>query len=155
MAKFLSELKVKCCQENENLWELEDDLIYRSDMMGQLPAYRGLITIPKGFVCDMASTRHIPLVSFIWGSRAHREGILHDYLYRINSVPVVSFAMANAVFIEAMESRDKSFWVRYPMFWGVWLGGYFSYHKKTVEWKPSDKASCDPPDPTDSELVKI
>ena len=148
MSKFLSELKVKCCQENENLWELTDDLNYESDMVG-------VVHIGAGFMCDMASTRHIPLVSLIWGSRAHREGVLHDYLYRINSVPVVSFAMANAIFIEAMESRAKSFWVRYPMFWGVWLGGYFSYHKKTVEWKPSDKASCDPPDPTDSELVKI
>ena len=148
MAKFLSELKVKCCQENENLWELEDDLNYQSDLAG-------VVHIPAGFICDMASTRHIPLVSFIWGSRAHREGILHDYLYRINSVPVVSFAMANAVFIEAMESRAKSFWVRYPMFWGVWLGGYFSYHKKKVDWKPSDTVDCGPPDPTDSELVKI
>ena len=147
-SKFLTELQVNCCDTNENLWDLVVPLIYDSDLIGR-------VTVEKGFFSDLASTRHIPLVSFIWGSRAHREGVLHDYLYRINSVPVVSFAMANAVFIEAMESRDKSFWVRYPMFWGVWLGGYFSYHKKMVEWKPSDEVDCGPPDPTDSELIKV
>jgi hypothetical protein len=136
MAKFLTELAVKCCSTDENLWILAEPLVYESDLVG-------LVTVPEGFYTDLASTQHIPLVSFIWGDRAHREAVIHDYLYRINSDPVVSFSMANSVFIEAMEARDKSFWVKYPMFWGVWIGGYFSYHSKTVDWKPGgEKPVC-------------
>lgn len=138
MSKFLTELEIKCSQENENYWILEAPLIYQSDIVEE---NMGEITIPAGFCCDLASTRHLPMVSFIWGSTAHREGILHDYLFRIDSKPVVSFSLANSVFLEAMDARGKGFFVRWPLFWGVWLGGYWSYHKKTVDWKPGD----DPP----------
>ena len=156
MSKFLTELEQRCCQENENLWELLSPLVYQSDMLrdpASSSSMSGVVEIPKGFICDGSSTRHIPLVSFIWGSTAHREGFLHDYFFRTNSIPVVSFAMANSLFLEAMDAREKSIWVKYPMWIGVWLGGYFSYHKKTVNWKPSDKTMCGP-DPTSSELVK-
>jgi len=141
MAKFLSELELKCSQANENYWFLDAPLLYKSDLLTDplSSADTGIITIPSGFCCDLASTRHIPGVSFIWGSTAHREGVLHDYLYRIDSAPVVSFAMANSIFIEAMECRGKKWWVKYPMFWGVWIGGYFSYHEKKVDWKPTEE----------------
>jgi hypothetical protein len=136
MSKFLTELVIKCCPTNENLWQLEEDLVYQSDLVG-------LVTVPAGLWTDLASTRHIPLVSFIWGSTAHREGVLHDYLFRVDANPVVSFAVANSVFIEAMEARGKSIWVKYPMFWGVWIGGYFSYHEKKVDWQPGKENDHD------------
>lgn len=146
MAEFLSELEIRCCPEDENYWELDAPLIYRSDMLtdpASSSSTSGVIVVPKGFTCDLCSTRHIPFVSFIWGNRAHREGCLHDYVFRIDSNPVCSFSLANSLFIEAMEARGKSAWVRYPMFWGVWLFSYWgSYHKKTVDWKPGDE----PPD---------
>ena len=141
MSKFLTELEIKCCPENENLWELESPLVYESDLVG-------LITVPKGFITDLASTRHIPFVSMIWGSTAHREAVVHDYLYCTDSVPLVSFGQANAVFKEAMEVRDKSIFVRYPMWWGVWIGGWFRFRKKSVNWKPGD----DPPVCTDPNI---
>ena len=143
MGKFLSELEIRCCQENENYWILYSPLVYESDILG-------IITIKAGFVTDLASTRHIPGVSFIWGSTCHREACIHDYLYRIDSKPVVSFSLANSIFAEAMESRGKSGWVRWPMFWGVWIGGYFSYHKRYVDWKPGD----DPPVCNDTTAVQ-
>jgi hypothetical protein len=144
MSKFITELEIKGCHWNENLWELSESLIYASDLLKDplsSSSMSGVVVVPKGFYTDLASTRHIPLVSFIWGDRAHREAVIHDYLYRVDSDPVVSFGMANSVFIEAMEARDKSFWVKYPMFWGVWLGGFFSYHTKKIDWHPGD----DPP----------
>ena len=134
MSQFLTELAVKCCSTDENLWILAEPLVYESELVG-------LVTVPEGFFTDLASTRHIPLVSFIWGDRAHREAVVHDYLYCIDSDPIVSFSMANAVFIEAMKSRDKGFFVRYPMWWGVWIGGYPHYHSHKVDWRPGD----DPP----------
>lgn len=145
MARFLTELEIKCCETNENLWQLTEPLVYQSDMVG-------LVTVPAGFWTDLASTRHIPLVSFIWGDTCHREGCLHDALFRIDSKPLVGFGMANSIFMEAMEAREKGFFVRWPMFFGVWIGGYFSYHKKRMDWSPSDKVECDPP--TDDMLVQ-
>jgi hypothetical protein len=58
--------------------------------------------------------------------------VLHDYLYRIDSEPIVEFSTANRVFLEAMKSRDKPWWVRWPMYLGVCAGGLASYHKKLV-----------------------
>jgi len=143
MSKFLTELELRCCQSNENYWILEAPLIYQSDMLGE-------VTIPAGFVTDLASTRHIPGVSFLWGSTAHREGVLHDYAYRIDSNPVCSFSMANSLFLEAMEARKKGFFTRYPLFFGVWIGGYFSYHERYVSWRPGD----DPPVCNDTMAVQ-
>ena len=140
MSQFLTELIIKCCPTNENLWQLDEPLVYESDLVG-------LVTVPRGFFTDLASTRHIPLVSFIWGSEAHREGCLHDALYRSDIVVPgyepggISFSLANSVFIEAMESRGKGFFVRWPLFFGVWIGGYPSYHAKKMDWQPGD----DPP----------
>ena len=144
MSKFFTELELRCCQSDENYWILEAPLIYQSDML------KGVIEIPVGFCCDGASTRHIPFVSFIWGSTAHREAFLHDYFYCIDSKPVVSFGMANSLFLEAMEARGKGFFTRYPMFWGVWIGGYFSYHERYVSWRPGD----DPPVCNDTMAVQ-
>jgi len=144
MSQFLTELEIKCCQGNENFWELESPLVYASDLLkdpASSSSMSGVVTVPKGFITDMASTRHIPFVSLIWGSTAHREAVVHDYLYCLDSVPLVSFSTANAVFKEAMYARDKSVFVRYPMFAGVWIGGWFHFHKKSVNWKPGD----DPP----------
>jgi len=143
MSKFLTELELRCCQSDENYWILEAPLVYQSDMLGE-------VTIPAGFVTDLASTRHIPGVSFLWGSTAHREGVLHDYAYRIDSNPVCSFSMANSLFLEAMEARGKGFFTRYPLFFGVWIGGYFSYHERFVSWKPGD----DPPVCNDTMAVQ-
>jgi len=39
---------------------------------------------------------------------------------------------ANRIFLEAMRVRGKAWWVKYPMFVGVCLGGYFSFRKKYV-----------------------
>ena len=124
MAKFLTDLDARL-KDDDKIWNLDSPLIYESDILG-------MIEIPAGFESDLASVPRFPIVYWFWGGRCHREAFVHDYLYRIDSVPVATFARANAVFYEAMEARDKAICVRYPMFWGVWIGGYFSYHKKKV-----------------------
>lgn len=123
---FISKLDVKLKEENESIWILVSDLVYYS------PLLKSNIIIPAGFETDLASVPRIPFVFWFWGGRAHRESILHDYLYRIDSKPVVSFWTANKLFLEAMESRGKPRRIRWPMFLGVTIGGYWSYHKKRV-----------------------
>ena len=125
MSKFLSEFTIS--EIGDTLWQLHRNLIYQSDLLART------FVVPKGFVTDLASVPRIPIVYQAWGGRCHREAVVHDYLYRIDSKPLVSFMMANRVFLEAAEARGKSPFIRYPMFWGTCLG-WMSYHRKKVSW---------------------
>ena len=126
MAKFLTELDVKCI--SDGVWSLDSPLIYESDIVGT-------ITVPAGFQTDFASVPRVPFIYEAFGDRAHREAVLHDYLYRIDSVPLVTYSQANNVFFEAMRERGKGYIVSYGMYWGVVLGGWTAFHKKKVEDK--------------------
>jgi len=125
MSKFLTELNI--IEVGDKLWQLHRNLIYQSDLLSRT------FVVPKGFVTDLASVPRIPIAYQFWGGRCHREAVIHDYLYRKDSDPVTSFMMANRVFLEAAEARGKSIQVRYPMFWGVVLGGRCSYHRRLVK----------------------
>jgi len=124
---FVTELYVELKpSRDDEIWVVTRPLIYNSELLGRQ------VTVQHGFETDLSSVPRIPFVFWFWGGRAHREGVLHDYLYRGDSYPEVSFSVANSVFLEAMKSRGKPWNVRYPMYWGVTAGGYFSYHKKLV-----------------------
>lgn len=126
MTKFLTELDFHLKAGSDNIYVLDESLMYHSSLL------KRYIEVPVGFETDLASVPRVPFVYSFWGGKAHREGVLHDYLYRIDSFPVVSFSDANEVFFEAMKLRGKGVFVRYPMWWGVCLGGRSSYHKKRV-----------------------
>ena len=124
---FITELYVELKPgRDDEIWVVTKPLIYNSELLNCQ------IIVPVGFETDLSSVPRIPFVFWFWGGRAHREGVLHDYLYRSNSNPNVSFSKANRVFLEAMKSRGKPWNVRYPMYYGVCLGGFFSYHKRIV-----------------------
>lgn len=125
MSKFLTELDANLKPDSDTVWVLEKPLIYESDIVG-------LIEVPAMFETDFASVPRIPLAYDAFGGRAHREAVLHDYLYRKDSMPLASFMEANKVFLEAMTLRKKPVYIRYPMFWGVCVGGYPAYHKLNV-----------------------
>ena len=124
MSKFLTELEVRL-KDDDRIWVLEFPLIYESDIVGG-------IEVPAGFETDLASVPRLPIFYALWGARAHREAIIHDYLYREDSIPLVSFSMANNIFLETMKVRGKSWFIRWPMFLGVKFGGHSSYHRKKV-----------------------
>lgn len=137
MAKFLTELDTHLKEGSDRISVLDSSLIYESDILGRLfgitEGYSGFkVEMSGGFETDFASVPRFPIVYWFWGGREHREAVLHDYLFCKDSIPVVSFSVANAVFLEAAECHGKSAVIRYPMFWGVWLGGYPSYHKRSV-----------------------
>jgi len=125
MIGFISDLYLDNDPKDEGCWKLEAPLVYESEIVGK-------VTVPTGFCTDLASVPRLPVVYLLWGNRAHREGIIHDYLYRCDSQPVVSFETANKVFLEAMKSRGKPWWVRWFMYAGVCAGGRPSYHRKTA-----------------------
>ena len=116
-SKFLTELQ---CQliKGDTLWEVLSILKYKSQFYG------GLIEVQAGFVTDFASVPRVPIVYTLFGNRAHRESVIHDYLYQTH---LTSKDEADKIFLEAMEARGKSFAVRWAMYMGVVLGGHSSY----------------------------
>jgi len=124
MSKFLTNLSVEL-KEDSRVWIVTFPLIYASDLIDQ-------VLVPEGFETDFASVPRIPLIYSMWGDRAHREAVLHDYLFRSDSLPETSFDVANEVFLEAMAACDKSWLVRYPMYWGVCLGSHGCFHRHKV-----------------------
>jgi hypothetical protein len=135
MGEFLTKLECTPIDDSDKNWVIDKPLIFRSDIIGT-------ITVPAGFQTDLASVPRVPLFYMLYGGRAHHEGVVHDLLYRCDAAGCVefipgihkevSFSQANRVFLEAMEARHKSFFVRYGMTVGVFIGGWFSYHKKNV-----------------------
>jgi len=123
MPKFLTELDVICI--NDGAWRLNAPLVYESDIVG-------MVEVPKGFETDFASVPRVPVFFTLFGDRAHREAVLHDYLYRTDSIPVALRKQADEVFLEAMKERGKGFFVRWAMYAGVRAGGWTAYHKKCV-----------------------
>ena len=126
MSKFLTELEIKLRPDCDGIYILLAPLVYYSSKL------KREIYIPDGLQTDFASVPRVPIIYERFGNKAHREAVLHDYSFRIDSDPVVSFMVANGLFLEAMECRGKSFDVRYGMYAGVVIGGYPSYHKRRV-----------------------
>lgn len=136
---FTTDLHVILKNASDCIWIVERPLVYWSKLLNCL------ITIPYWFESeepsedifetDFASVPRVPLIYSAWGDRAHREAVLHDYLYRIDSKPTVTYSQANEVFLEAMKSTGKPWYIAYGMYWGVVLGGWGSYHKKRVKDK--------------------
>jgi hypothetical protein len=123
MAKFISGLDVVCI--SDKVWKLDAPLIYESDLVGQ-------IEVCKDFECDFASVPRIPIVYELWGNRAHRAATLHDWLYRVDSIPLVSRSQADGVFKEAMQATGQPWKIWFPMWLGVRMGSIPYWHKKKV-----------------------
>lgn len=93
--------------------------------------------IPVGFECDLASVPRVPIIWLLWGDKAHREGVLHDYVYRQGSAHNLSRSEADDLFCEAIKSvspchPSQPCYISFPMWAGVRLGGWTAYHNMTV-----------------------
>jgi len=93
-------------------WKLVDELVYLSDL------WPDPITVPTGFVTDLASIPRIPGVrALIPQNGAHRApAIVHDFLVRSDGF---DRPLADRIFLEAMEAVGVKRWRRTLMFWAV------------------------------------
>lgn len=103
--------------------KLTKEFVCLSDIVGR-------IVIPKGFVCDWES---VPIIK----GTSKIGGLVHDYLCRIDSEPLVDKKTAADVYLEVMAFRGSSWWRRYGKYWTVRVTpGYF--HKRKVNWDGLD-----------------
>lgn len=118
-----------CCWKEfgENKWVLRNNLIYERAGV--------TITVPAEFETDFASVPRVPIAYLLVGNSAHEAAVVHDYLYRKNSIPCVEKKDADEIFLDAMKDMNVPGWQRYTMYWAVRLFGAGSYHKRNVEDK--------------------
>ena len=83
--------------------------------------------VPTFFVTDCATVPRIPIIYDLWGDRAHRESVLHDYLYRASDFLRYPRKACDKIFLLAMQVTGKPAYIRYPMYWGVRLMGWRFY----------------------------
>ena len=124
-SEFLNELLIKPTSKDGE-WVLLEPLRYQSKI------YKGTIEIPAGFVTDFASVPRVPVAYTLFGDRAHRESVIHDFLYTRH---LVGKAKADRIFLEAMKVRKKSVFVRWAMYLGVMLGGGSAYKSGPDRYK--------------------
>lgn len=123
-SEFLTDLVVK--QINDTTWALSFPLDYNSELLNDT------IGVPGGFVTDFASVPRVPIAYTLFGNRAHRESVVHDFLYQTH---LTSKAIADKIFLEAMKARGKPFWVRWTMYLGVRIGGGSAYRTGKERFK--------------------
>lgn len=118
-SEFLSDLCLTELEE-EGRWRLNEPLLYASALLNLQ------LIVPPGFETDFASVPRVPIVYTQFGDRAHRESVIHDWLYYTGVYPRKK---ADAVFLEAMEARNKPLWIRRAMWIGVRLGGWKAWNE--------------------------
>ena len=105
----------------QKLFELTEDFVFWSTLI------RKNTTIPKGFICDFES------VPFLRGT-CRTAGLIHDYLCRIDSVPVVTKKEAALIYKEALQYYKQPWWKVYVKYLTVRIAkGYF--HKRKTIWQ--------------------
>lgn len=104
-------------RDGRGTWLLLGPLGYQSELIG-------LVTVPAGFVTDLASVPRLPVAFFLAGGLAHAAAVVHDWLYTTHQT---DRATADAVFREAAQACGVSAWRAYLMWLGVRAGGASSW----------------------------
>lgn len=86
------------------------------------------IDVPIGFHTDFASVPR-----FLWwiyppSGEYGQASVIHDYMYRQRCK--FSRILADAIFLDAMQSLNVPFWKRYTMYLGVRVFGWLSFNKE-------------------------
>lgn len=119
--KFTSTLQLErlddTSRDGRGTWRLLASLGYSSDLIGQ-------VTVPAGFVTDLASVPRLPVAFFLAGGLAHAAAVVHDWLYTTHQT---DRATADSVFREACQACGVSRWRAYLMWLGVRAGGAGSW----------------------------
>jgi hypothetical protein len=89
------------------------------------------IRVPMGFVTDFASVPRLPGAYLLFGGRANKSAVLHDFLY----VQRRDREFADAVFLAAMKNEEPA-WRRFFMWLGVRIGGWTAYVDQPAKDEP-------------------
>lgn len=113
--RFLSHGAISAASDfDDGRWRVVVPLEYESDIA------KRTITVPVGFVTDLASVPRLPVVYLACGDRASEAAIVHDYLYSTGLLPR---RVADDVLLEAALATGVPRWRALAMWAGVRIGG--------------------------------
>lgn len=128
MAKFLDSLYL--AEIDDSMFQIVDHPYrYESDI-------GGLITVPIGFKTDFASVPRIGWIYALLGDIAHQPAVIHDACYYY---AWYSKEIADKILLEAMAAIGLG-WRRYPIYWGVKIGGFVAWNKHRKLGHPKEEA---------------
>lgn len=116
---FLSPCDLRAVDDEE--WQLLADFKVR---VVYADGAAWTFTVPSGFITDLASVPRFPGMFWLFGGRARKSAVLHDWLYR----HAQERAFADAVFLAAMKNEENGF-IRWFMWLGVRLFGGASWER--------------------------
>ncbi len=119
---FLTPLRVEALDDDK--WVLLTEF---SGMIKYENSYE-ILTVPLGFVTDLASVPRLPGMFMLFGGRARRSAVLHDWLY-VNRLG--EREKADAVFFAAM-AHEQGWFTRTAMWLGVRVGGWAVWNRRAV-----------------------
>jgi hypothetical protein len=93
---------------------------YESDIFG------GTIEVPVGFQTDFASVPRLGTLYAVLGDCAHQPAVIHDWLYY---AAITTRKMADDIMLEGMGVIGLTAWKRYPIWWGIRLGGWYAWNQ--------------------------
>ena len=121
MGKKITNLNLVVLQEatghSPTLWMLDEPFIYQTTLAGTL-------TVPIGFLTDLASVPRLPLAWLLAGGLGNAAATIHDYLYTTRKVPR---KIADKVFYEILQDDKIDSWRAWLMYRAVRLFGFLSY----------------------------
>lgn len=122
MSKFLTSL---CVTEiDDSVFQVCDHTFsYYSDRIAQV------IDVPVGFFTDFASVPRLGVVYAMLGNTAHEPAVIHDWCYYTGTL---TREAADKILLEAMAVIGVPLWRRWPIYWGVRMGGWHAWndHRK-------------------------
>lgn len=136
MSKFLDALNVT--EISDSIFAIADHPFrYQSDLA------KRMFTVPVGFFTDFASVPRLGIIYALLGDRAHEPAVVHDWLYY---AAVTTRAMADDVLMEAMATMNLPWYQRYPIWWGVRIGGWAAWDAHRKVGDPINGKFKDTPD---------
>ena len=126
MSAFLTPLVV--VEVDDSVFALYKPFIYQSDLA------KRTFTIPINFRTDFASVPRLGILYAMLGDRAHEPALVHDFLY---ASALTTRKMADDILMEAMDVLKLPFWQKWPIYWGVRVGGWYAWnqHRKQGDFK--------------------
>lgn len=128
MSQFLTALRSELVDEFEGIYELTAPLVYESDLLGRR------VEVPAGFRTDLASVPRMVGAYLLFGGKAPRAAVVHDFLY--SGGLLVSRDTADEVFREALRATGYSWLTVQAMYRGVRWGGASRFNAPNVEQAP-------------------
>jgi Protein of unknown function (DUF1353) len=136
MSKFLDRLETT--EVDDSIFEVSDHPFrYQSDLAARQ------FTVPVGFYTDFASVPRLGILYAMLGDRAHQPAVIHDWLYY---AAITTRQMADDVLMEAMAMMGLPWYQRYPIWWGVRIGGWAAWNTHRTAGHPEVGKFADSPD---------